>query len=125
MTALRASRPRRLAVAGVAGSLALVVAHGPGSSAEALEAVRLWAGVAVSGAPSEWRPLRSYGDTMTCEVARREALDAARRGFRETGALELVRLGADGFLRVDPRTLETYVFRFACEPEAPLSPSTP
>lgn len=71
-----------------------------------------------------WRRLGAHPDARACETARRDALQAAWKGLREVGVIELVPLGTAGFTRVDPRTLETYTFRFACGPR-PVLPVTP
>jgi hypothetical protein len=106
-------------VAALLGTLALVVWIVPALAAPGTETFALWAGVAGPGAALEWRPLGTHPDAESCEVARRDALEAGWKGLREVGVVELIALGHAGFTRVDPRTLETFTFRFACRAGPP------
>jgi hypothetical protein len=78
--------------------------------------VVLWATVAGPRSPGGWRPRETHPDAQSCEAAGRDALQAAWKDLREVGVTELVPLGHAGLTRADPRTLETYTFRFACRP---------
>jgi hypothetical protein len=120
----RPRHPARVAAPLLGGALTLPAAAAPGGTGRDSGLTLLWAGVAGPGSSEQWRPLGAHPDTQTCEATRRDALQAAWKGLREVGVLELVPLGTAGFTRVDPRTLETYTFRFACRP-GPASAVTP
>jgi hypothetical protein len=106
-------------VVALLGALPLVVGTAPGGAHAGAETLALWAGVAGPGGAEQWRPLGTHPDAETCEAARRDALEAAWKWLREVGVVELVALGHAGFTRVDPRTLETFTFRFACRAGPP------
>jgi hypothetical protein len=105
-------------------ALAFLVGAAPAGPGWDPEPLVLWPGVTGPESAAHWRPLGVHPDAPSCKAARRDALQAAWKGLREVGVLELIPVGSTGFTRVDPRTLETYTFGFACRPgPAPTAPS--
>jgi hypothetical protein len=80
----------------------------------------LWTAVSARGHAERWRRLGGYASAAACDAARRNARDAAWKGFGEAGVRDLAPVGDSGFLHVDPRTLDVHVFRFVCRPGAPV-----